>query len=306
MIKKIASFLWLSLGLIWLAPKIQAYDVPAYDGLVNDYAQILSTDFEQKLEIDLQQVAAASDGAEIAVVTIKSLDHEPIENVVQDIFDEWHIGKKELDSGILLLVVVEDQELRIQTGYGAEPIITDAEAGRIIRNQISPEFKAGDYEAGILAGVQAIKAQFEQSPGFTQSINPLNKNGQVTQRFVGLFFGSLLLIFGSIFAVYLVAWFGRSKAWWPGGLVGLGSGLLIGSMVVGVFFGLLGLLLDYILSKNYKKWKLEKKSTDWKKTWGGFRHSSFDHSGGSGSSSSGSSFSFGGGSSGGGGASGGW
>lgn len=301
MIKKIASFLWLSLGLIWLTPKIQAYEVPTYDGLINDYAQILSTNFEQELETDLQQVAAASDGAEIAVVTIESLDREPIENVAQDIFDEWQIGKKDLDNGILLLVAVEDRELRIQTGYGAEPIITDAEAGRIIRHQISPEFKAGDHEAGILAGVQAIKAQFEQSPGFTQSINPLNKNDQISQRFVGLFFGSLLLIFGSIFAVYLVAWFGRSKAWWPGGLVGLGLGLLIGSTAVGVFFGLLGLLLDYILSKNYKKWRLEKKSTDWKKTWGGFRHS-----GSSGNSSSGSSFSFGGGSSGGGGASGGW
>lgn len=300
MLKKIV---FLISCLLLIPTQVEAYEVPPYEGLVNDYAQILSADFEQKLETDLQSVTAASDGAEIAIVTLENLRGETIERVTQDFFDEWQIGKEELDNGVLLLAAMEEHALRIQTGYGAEAVITDAEAGRIIRRQISPEFKAGNYEAGILAGVKAIKEEFAQSPGFTPGVEPLNKSAGFIDKFVQTLVVSLGIIFGIASLVYLVAWLGRSKAWWPGGLVGLGLGLIVGPLTVGLFFGLFGLVLDYILSKNYKKWSSEKKTTDWKKTWGGFHHRSGSSSS---SSNSSSSFSFGGGSSGGGGASGGW
>jgi uncharacterized protein len=278
-----------------------AYDVPAYEGPVNDYAQILANDFESELETELSSIAAASTGAELAVVTIENLQGETVESVAQQFFDQWQIGKEKLDNGVLLLAAMEERQLRIQTGYGVEPVITDAEAGRIIRNEITPAFREEKYEAGIEAGVTAILDQFESSPGFTPSIDPLNKSERLRSGFMTLFWVTFLTVFASSFFIYFVAWLGRSKAWWPGGLVGLGLGLLLG-LIPGIFFGLFGLFLDYILSKNYKKWKLENKTTDWKKTWGGFYHSS--GSSGFGSSSSGSSF--GGGSSGGGGASGSW
>ncbi len=291
----------LGLALVLLTRPGYAYDVPSYEGYVNDFAQVLSEDFETELETELSQIAAASAGAELAVVTVENLQGETIENVAQEFFDQWQIGKKKLDNGVLLIAAIEDRKLRIQTGYGAEPVITDAEAGRIIRNQITPAFKEGNYESGIEAGVDAILSQFESSPGFTPNIDPLNKSEQLRNIFTSLFWVTLVIVFASSFFIYFIAWLGRTKAWWPGGLVGLGLGLFLG-LVPGIFFGLFGLFLDYILSKNYKKWKLQKKTTDWKKTWGGFYHG-----GGSGGFSSGSSgSSFGGGSSGGGGASGGW
>ena len=83
--------------------------------------------------------------------------------------------------------------------------------------------------------------------------------------------------------------------------MGFGLGLIFSNILTGIFLGMFGLILDYILSKNYKEWSKKRKPRDWKSTWGGFKSSSS-----SGSSSSGSSFSSGGGSSGGGGASGGW
>lgn len=298
--KLVISFLVFLLGGWLLVAKAQAFNVPDYEGLVNDYAEVVSPAVEEQLETELQATAAATNGAEIAVVTIQSLEGDTVENVAQEFFDSWQIGRKEADNGVLLLVVIDDRQLRIQTGYGTETVITDAEAGRIMRNVITPKFKSGDHEGGIIQGVAAIKQQLVDDPNFSTSINPLNKDPELISTFGAALSTTVLTIMVVIFAVYLGAWFGRSKAWWPGGLVGLGLGLMIGSVAAGVFFGLIGLILDYILSKNYKTWKKKKKSSDWKSTWGGFR------TGSSSRSSSRSSFSFGGGSSGGGGASGGW
>ncbi len=303
MIKKLLlSFLFLLIsGLILVSPT-RAYDVPSYDGFVNDYAEILSPKIEDQLETELQTTAEASDGAEIAVTTITSLDGDSVENVAQEFFDTWKIGKKHLDNGVLLLIAVEDRQLRIHTGYGAESVITDAEAGRIIRNVITPEFKNGDYESGIVQGVAAITQQFTESPGFAPGIDPINKDSGLLESFAEMFFGILGIVTIVMVVIYTLSWFGRSKAWWPGGLVGLIFGLIMNGVVTAVFFGIFGLIMDYILSKNYKQLKKAKKSTSWKNTWGGFKTTSSGRS--SGSFSSGGGFS--GGSSGGGGASGGW
>ena len=304
MIKKIVfSLLIILSGLLW-ATKINAYDVPSYDGFINDYAEILSTEVEDQLETELQTIAEASDGAEIAVATINSLEGDTVENVAQEFFDTWQIGKKELDNGVLLLIAVNDRELRIHTGYGAESVITDAEAGRIIRNVITPEFKTNDYEAGVIQGVAALEQQFIDSPGFAPGINPINQDPDALSNFVSTFFSVTGLIFVAIVFIYLSSWLGRSKRWWPGGAIGFGLGLFINGLVAATFFGIFGLVLDYILSKNYKKLKKARRSTAWKNTWGGFKTSSSRSSWSSSSSSGGSSF--GGGSSGGGGASGGW
>ena len=171
MMKKIVCLLLVIFGGLLWATQIRAYDVPSYDGFVNDYANILSAEVEAQLETQLQTTAEASDGAEIAVATITSLEGDTIENVAQEFFDEWQIGKQELDNGVLLLIAVDDRQIRIQTGYGAESVITDAEAGRIIRHVITPEFKTDDYEAGIIQGVAALEQQFIDSPGFAPGIN---------------------------------------------------------------------------------------------------------------------------------------
>ena len=76
-----------------LITKVRAFNVPSYDGLVNDFAEILSPDFEDQLETELLATAEASNGAEIAVTTIKNLDGDTVENVAQEFFDTWKIGK---------------------------------------------------------------------------------------------------------------------------------------------------------------------------------------------------------------------
>ncbi|MEN8252758.1 MAG: TPM domain-containing protein [Patescibacteria group bacterium] len=294
MIKKILATLFLVVPLLFATSKPgHAYDVPKYDGPVNDHAQVLSDELEIELEAYLTKFAQESNGAELAIVTIKNLDGESIEDLAQQFFDDWEIGKKELDNGVLLLISIDDREMRIHTGYGVEASLTDSVVGRIIRNDIAPEFKKYNYEAGVNKGANNIIAAIQNPEQFAEKEKP------VTEFFI-FFLVIFLITFGSGLMVYIAAFLGRSKSWWLGGLIGVVLGMILASITGAIAFAIFGLILDYILSKNYKTWKLQKKATSWGKTSGGFFPTS------SSKSSSSSSFSFGGGSSGGGGASGGW
>ena len=270
-----------------------AFAVPTHDGLVNDYAGVLSEQYEAELETELQQLAEREGGIEIAVATVTTLEGETVEQVAQQLYDSWQIGKEETDNGVLFLISVVERQVRLHTGYGAEPLLTDAEAGRIIRDQIAPSFQQAAYEQGVRNAISELRQHLtDQTFG---NINPINKQPGFLQQFFGTIGFSLLIVFGTSVLSYIAAWFGRSQAWWPGGLVGGIIGTLVGGIPAGIFFGGLGLLLDYILSQNYEYWRSHKKSTNWGSTWGCF------HTPGSSGG-----FRFGGGSSGGGGASGKW
>ncbi len=276
--------------LIYGVHKVYAYDVPNYDGYVNDFADVLSEETEQQLEDKLTALSKEENGIEIAVVTVDNLEGESVEGVSQQFFDTWKIGKKNIDNGVLLLISKQDRELRIQTGYGAEAFLTDAQAGRIIRNVLVPPLKKDDYDQAVILGVDAIIKKGEnidQSELIDENIQSNIETGTI----VGI--AAFFYFVGSFLVIYVASFLGRTKSWWLGGVIGLGISLLFGSITASIILSLIGLLLDYILSKNYKKWKLENKSTAWRKTFGGFVSS-----GSSGHSS------FGGGSSGGGGASG--
>ncbi len=277
---------------------VYAYDVPEPTGFVNDYAQVLSEETRQGLETRLSSVSESTSGAELAVVTIQSLKGDMVENVAQEFFDTWKIGKKGVDNGVLFLIAIDDRELRIHTGYGAEGVIPDSVAGRIIRNEITPHFKNNDYDKGIKTGVDSILLYLDDPDEF-QSNQDDGENTTVSEFLgMGVFGLFIMWIIGSII-VYIVSFLGRTKSWWLGGVIGVILGFLFGKTGGAIFLGIFGLVLDYILSKNYKKWKIDKAATDWKSTWGGFK-------GGSSSGSSSGFSGFGGGSSGGGGASGSW
>jgi uncharacterized protein len=287
---------------VGMAGSVQAFTVPNYDGLVNDYANILSPELETRLETQLGEMALATGGAEIAVVTIPTLEGDTVENVAQTFFDTWQIGKENKDNGLLLLVALEDKKMRIHTGYGTETVITDSTSGAIIREKLAPAFKEGNYDQGVEAAVSTI-AGYLADPNSISSFESGSSSGNDSWVIWLVVLFNVGIIFGISLFSYGVAFMGRSKAWWPGGVLGFILGTVVGSWPTGVFFGAVGLFLDYILSKNFQTWKLEEKTTSWRSTYGGFSSSS----GSSSSRSSGSSFSsFGGGSSGGGGASGGW
>ncbi len=278
--------------------RVGAYTVPQYDGLVNDFANVLPDEAEARLEQELTAYAQATAAAEIAVVTIQSLQGEPVEYVTQDFFDEWGIGKRRADNGVLLLIAVEDRELRIQTGYGVEGNLPDAVADRIIRDEMVPQLKNADYLNAVTNGVRAIQGALDGDAALqTESISETEKQFDVGELLQA---SGFLLFVGAALLSYLTAFLGRSTSWWVGGVIGAVLGIVLAGVFGMLIVGGIGLLLDYILSKNYKQWNLEQKHTSWTKSFGGF------HSTGYRSSSSSKSFSFGGGRSGGGGASGKW
>ncbi len=298
MVKWLYGFLAVFLFLFFGFSSVSAYQVPSQPtGYINDYAEIISEEKQIQLEDQLTDVANATGGAEIAVVTVESLDGEPIEDVGQQFFDSWGIGKKDLDNGVLLIVSTTDRELMIITGYGTEALITDAMAGRIIRNDITPSFKEGNYEQGIENGLTAITFYLSNPDDIPADTNT-SQNNVALQVFIMLW-----LFFGIGLVSYVAAFLGRTKSWWLGGLIGGVLGFLMGSITGGLILGVFGFILDYILSKNYKQWKLDKKATDWSKTLGGFKSSGPTKWGGG---SSGGFGGFSGGSSGGGGARGSW
>ncbi len=289
--KWVTSFL-LVLIFVGLPKLVFAFDVPDQPtGYVNDYAQVLSAPVSTNLEQKIASLSAQPNGAEIAVVTLPSLEGESIEGVSQQFFDTWKIGKATSDNGILLLVAIEDHKVRIQTGYGVESVITDSTAGRIIRQDITPLFKENNYDQGISNGVNKL-ITYVQNPDSIPTETATNSN-----FWVGFFFAAIWFLIALF--TYLAAFLGRSKSWWAGGLMGAILGFFVASLAGVFFFGFLGLVIDYILSKNYSKWKLNKRPTGWAATWGGFKSSGSSHS-------SGGFSGFSGGSSGGGGASGSW
>lgn len=132
-----------------------ALDVPALKGRVNDYASVLSPETENKLEETLSALES-SDSTQVVVLTIPSLEGEVLEQFSIKVAEEWKIGQKNKDNGAILLIAKNDRKIRIEVGRGLEGKLTDLISGRIIRSEIIPKFKEGDFNGGIEAGTTAI------------------------------------------------------------------------------------------------------------------------------------------------------
>ena len=96
--------------------------------------------------------------AEPIVVIVPSLDGEDIDDFATRLFSDWGIGKDDRDSGVLMLISINDRKAVIRTGYGAEGVLPDVVCGRIIRNEMAPRFREDDYDGGILASLQTMQA----------------------------------------------------------------------------------------------------------------------------------------------------
>ncbi len=145
----------LLLGLALLAGPAAALEVPPASGYVVDRAGLLQPATRARLEQSLVDLDR-SDSTQIAVLTVPSLEGEDLEEFSLRVATAWGIGRKEHDNGALLLVAHQDRRLRIEVGYGLEGQLTDLLTGRIIDNVIVPRFRQGDFEGGIVTGVQAM------------------------------------------------------------------------------------------------------------------------------------------------------
>lgn len=102
--------------------------------------------------------------AQIGMVLIPSTQGEAIFDYSRRAFEQWQLGDKERDNGLLFVVAVQDRKIQILTGYGLEGILPDVVVHRIIEEAITPAFKQGNYAAGLTAGVDRVDAILQQDP----------------------------------------------------------------------------------------------------------------------------------------------
>ncbi|WP_277349417.1 TPM domain-containing protein [Pseudoflavitalea sp. G-6-1-2] len=123
--------------------------------LVNDYAGVLSAGDKQ----DLEKLLVAYDDStsnQIAVVLVKTLSDRPIEETALQLYRSWGIGNKKTNNGVLILAAIDDRQIRIEVGYGLEGAIPDITANQIIRSDIGPNFRDGNYAQGLSAAAASL------------------------------------------------------------------------------------------------------------------------------------------------------
>ncbi|MBL8221746.1 MAG: TPM domain-containing protein [Bryobacterales bacterium] len=123
-------------------------------GHVSDFANVLNPAHRAELERYCSRVQALT-GAEMAMVTVPTLDGEPIEDVANSLFRRWGVGKKGKDEGVLLLMVPRDRRMRLEVGYGLEPILPDGYSGTLLR-QLRPLLRSQEYGAAMLEAAHQI------------------------------------------------------------------------------------------------------------------------------------------------------
>ena len=254
---------------------LQAQEIPDPVGYVNDFAGVFDADTEAELERILR-LAEEETSAEIVAVTVTDLGGTTIEDYSVRLFEQWGIGKRGEDNGVLLILALEEREVRIEVGYGLEGVITDGRAGRILDEAVIPEFRDGNYALGILNGLYEIRLAIENSDGAVPSAD--SSSDDVITRVLDFLSDHYwaLLIFGPM-TIYVLGYMARTRsvalgAIW-GGVVGWFAGWAIAGVlggVVGIFVGaIFGLILDAILSTAYRGQVMTGGSTSWGSTWGG-------------------------------------
>jgi uncharacterized protein len=152
------------------ATVLPAASIPHPQDRVTDLTGALSeackADLTQRLATLEQQT-----GAQLAVLLVPSTGDDTIEQYARKIFEEWKLGQREVNNGVLLVAALHDHRVRIEVGYGLEGAITDATAGRIIRERVVPAFRDGNYEGGISAAVDELVQRLGASASSDASDN---------------------------------------------------------------------------------------------------------------------------------------
>jgi uncharacterized protein len=192
---------------------------------INDFAHVLDADTIAQLDNICQQIDQKAH-AQIAVVTINSLDGSDIESYAVDLYKKWGIGSKATDHGVLLLFAIQDHKYRIEVGYGLEPILPDGKVGGIGREAV-PLLRQNDYKGAILLMTSRVADVIAQDAGIQLTSVPQFSAPPRGQPDKGLS-GKQLLILGIILLIVLLTPLRRVLFWMllfgGGGGGGYGSG----------------------------------------------------------------------------------
>ena len=189
-----------------------AGDVPQPVGRVNDFANVVSPEYRDKLDAVIREVEEKT-SAEIAVVTAGSIAPDDEKGYARKLFDSWKPGKKGKDNGVLILLAIKERRWRIEAGYGIEGILPDGLCGEIGRNYMVPDFKAGRYAEGLYNGVLAVAQVIAKDAGVQISGTPAQ-----LQKVQGRIFAPDVLYI--VFIIFIIVWglLSTLPVWIPGSM----------------------------------------------------------------------------------------
>lgn len=183
---------WVLLLLLVAATAVGDVDVPYLGGYVNDTAGMLSSATVGELTGLLRDHEKATSD-QVVVLTVPSLEGESIEEFAIRVVETWKLGTKKNDNGVLFLISRADRKLRIEVGDGLQGVLTDALSNQIIRHEVVPRFKEGDFNGGVKAGVQAILGAIagtytaEEHAASSEDFMALAVGGMIFLIVVGMF-----------------------------------------------------------------------------------------------------------------------
>ena len=198
----------------WLSAGLLALDVNTLtpEGHVSDFARVLDAGTKARIENYCRRVKEATK-AEIAIVTIRKLDDEPIADVANALYRKWGIGGKATNEGVLFLISMEDRKTRLEVGYGLESVIPDGFLGGLLR-EIRQPMRDRNYGEAMSTVAQILGSRIAQAKGVTiPDILSRRRRSQPDQLPWGL------IIFGIVVAFFILSSMGG------GGRGGRGMGL---------------------------------------------------------------------------------
>jgi uncharacterized protein len=154
-VRRFCAILILVCGFRLFAQEVMPSAPTAY---FNDYARVVSAGTAAQLNKTLEDFERQSSDQIVVAVFPKMQSDSSVQDYTLRIFRAWGVGQKDKNNGVALFVFVQDHKLFLQVGYGLEGVLPDALGKRIIDEQITPRFKAGDFDGGLSAGVSAILA----------------------------------------------------------------------------------------------------------------------------------------------------
>jgi uncharacterized protein len=202
-------------------------------GYVDDYAGVLSGSAKQQIELLATELDRKT-GSQLAIVTVDSLQGEPIEDFSIKLATRWGIGRKDKgDTGVLLLLAVQDRQSRMEVGYGIEPIITDGQAGSILR-AMRPLLRAGNYDGALLQAAGQIATLIAQAKHVALTTPLPRPARQPSGEGQGSPLAGLIWLLFLFFIVpFLMIPRRRRAGWYGGSTAGFILGGILGSMLGG-------------------------------------------------------------------------
>jgi len=193
-------------------------------GYVNDFAHAIDAANAQRLEAYCGILERAT-GAQMTIVTVDTLDGDDVTDVANKLYHQWGIGKKPADEGVLLLFAIKDKKDRAEIGYGLEPVITDADAGSIMRG-IRPILRQGTYGPAALAAAQQLGAKIAAAKNVVLPVDVRVRTRTQVSR--GPSIPWPVIVIGIFFILSLL---GRMGGGGGGGFTGFLTGMFLGNMM---------------------------------------------------------------------------